>query len=119
MCGSIRYVLLTEPIHSTTCHCSDCRHAIGSQSVAWVTVPLKHFVITQGDPETYCSSPKVHRTFCATCGTSLTYRHEEYSTGIDITTGSLDTPELFPPTKEIFCRDKLSWVKTTTNHVEN
>ncbi len=119
MCGKIRYVLTTKPTHSTICHCSDCRRATGSQSVAWVSVPVEHFSISQGDVESYNSSPKVLRTFCSTCGTSLTYRHEEHSSGIDITTGSLDQPELFPPTKDIFCRDKLLWVTSSTKNVEN
>ncbi len=89
------------------CHCSDCRVVIGATSVAWVTVPVQFFITTQGEPALYKSSPNVLRTYCATCGTSLTYRHEQQSSGIDITTGSLDNPEQFPPTKDVFVNDKL------------
>ncbi len=117
LCGQIRYCLTASPTHSTMCHCVDCRRATGAQSVAWVTVPLEHFKLVQGAPKTFHSSPGVHRTFCENCGTSLTYRHEEHSSGMDITTGSLDAPEQFPPTKDIFCRDRVAWVVATTGDV--
>lgn len=118
MCGKTRYTLTTQPTYSTMCHCSDCRHAAGSPSVAWVTVPVEHFSFSQGDPKVYESSPKVLRSFCSTCGTSLTYRHLEQSSGIDITTASLDDPELFPPTQDIFCQEKLSWEKLITDNTD-
>lgn len=118
MCGKIRYVLTTNPTHSTMCHCSDCRQAIGAQSVAWITVPVQHLVFTQGEPTVYNSSPDVSRTFCSHCGTSLTYRHEKHSSGIDITTGSLKNPESFPPTKDVFVRDKLPWIEPSSQNIE-
>lgn len=118
MCGKVRYMLTTVPTFSTVCHCSDCRHASGAHLVAWVTVPVQHFVVSEGEPNHYQSSPNVLRTFCSTCGTTLTFRHEEHSSGIDITTGSLDNPEQFPPTKDVFVRDKLSWVEPSTRIIE-
>ncbi len=117
-CGKIRYNLKAEPVSAAMCHCTDCRKAAGAQSVAWITVPLESYTIVTGDPKQYHSSPKVTRTFCSDCGTPLTYRHEDRGRDIDITTGSLDDPERYPPTKDIFDRDRLSWVKTTTDIVK-
>jgi hypothetical protein len=97
------------------CHCSDCRRACGAPAVAWVTVPDEHFSFTKGEPKYYQSSLKVQRTFCPTCGTSLTYKNEERKQQIDITTGSLDHPEKYPPTKDYYCRDRLPWVKPATD----
>ncbi|UCF42800.1 MAG: GFA family protein [Planctomycetota bacterium] len=118
MCGRIRYKLTCKPIYATMCHCSDCRRACGAQAVAWVTVPGKHFSFTKGDPQRYQSSAKVERTFCPTCGTSLTYRNEERDDEMDITTGSLDHPEQFPPTQDYYCRDRLAWVQPTTGKLK-
>ncbi len=118
MCGRIRYKLTCEPIYATMCHCSDCRRACGAQAVAWVTVPDKHFSFTKGQPQRYQSSPKAERTFCPTCGTSLTYRNEERDDETDVTTGSLDNPEQFPPTQDYYCRDRLSWVEPTTDKLK-
>ena len=72
----------------------------------------------QGEPHRFQSSPPVERTLCPVCGTSLTYQHEERNHQIDITTGSLDNPEAYPPTKDFFCRDRLSWVEPTTDDLK-
>ena len=118
MCGQVRYILTCEPLSATMCHCSDCRRASGAQAVAWVTVPDRCFSFSQGEPQRFRSSPHVERTFCPRCGTSLTYRSDERDQETDITTGSLDHPEAFPPTQDYFCRDRLSWVQPTTGNLK-
>lgn len=118
MCGEIRYHITCEPIYAIMCHCSDCRRSCGTQAVAWITVPDRHFSFTKGEPTRFASSPNVERTFCPKCGTSLTYRIDRRKNEIDITTGSLDNPEAYPPTQEYYCRDRLSWVKTCTENLK-
>jgi hypothetical protein len=112
-CGQVRYRATGELLHSTVCHCADCRRAAGAQAVAWITVPVESFSFTAGEPVRFGSSPPVVRTFCGRCGTSLTYQHDDRPNEIDITTGSLDDPEAFPPTKQVFEEQKLSWVHDT------
>lgn len=119
MCGKNRYMLTTDQIRSSMCHCSDCRHAAGAQSVAWITVPIKNFIPSQGEAQNYNSSSNVTRTFCSSCGTPLTYSHKDRHQEIDITTGSLDDPERFPPAKDMFCRDRLSWVEPSTENIHH
>jgi hypothetical protein len=109
MCGAIRYRAAEPPRISTICHCEDCRRGAGAQSVAWVTFSAESLTFIQGEPGRFRSSPPVERTFCGRCGTSLTYQSEERSHEIDVTTGSLDDPEAFPPTKAVFPEQKLSW----------
>jgi len=113
-----RYKLTSEPIYQTLCHCSDCRRAAGAPAVAWITVPRKDFSFSKGKPKYFQSSPNVQRTFCPTCGTSLTYTIENRKGEIDITTGSLDHPENFPPKVDFFCRDNLPWMKTVTDNLK-
>ena len=109
-CGKIRFQA-TEPVLSrANCHCANCRRAAGAQAVAWITVPSKQFVFTSGEPSRYRTDTGAWRTFCADCGTSLTYENDSRPGEIDITTGSLDDPEKFPPTKDVFADEKLSWV---------
>jgi len=78
-------------------------------AVAWVTFPAERFAWVRGTPAEFASSPGVRRTFCGRCGTSLTYRSDERADEIDVTTASLDDPEAFPPEKEVFAEQKLSW----------
>ena len=116
MCGEVRYLLTCDPIYATACHCSDCRRSCGAPSVTWITVPVEHFAFTTGEPARYASSKNVERTFCLKCGTSLAYKIKRRENQIDITTGSLDDPEAYPPTQDYYCRDRLSWVKNFTEN---
>ena len=108
-CGQVRYRGSVAPLHSTVCHCESCRRAAGAQSVAWITLPASAFEWTAASPVQFESSPGVWRTFCGQCGTSLTYTHRDRPGEIDVTTASLDDPETFPPTREVFAEHKLSW----------
>src|SRR5215217_8602722 len=74
-CGRVRYRVTGEPVGSAVCHCVSCRRTSGAQSVAWLTFPHRKFSFVQGEPADYRSSDEVSRTFCQSCGTSLTYRH--------------------------------------------
>jgi hypothetical protein len=118
MCGEIRYLVSCEPVYSTMCHCSDCRRACGAQSVAWITTVDEHFCFTKGEPARFASSDDVERTFCAKCGTSLTYKKKSRKNEIDITTGSLDDPASYPPDQDYYCRDRLGWVKASTENLK-
>ncbi len=113
MCGRVRYILQSKPFESSMCHCTDCRKASGSHSVAWVTVPADDFECV-GTPTSYASSPGVKRTFCPACGTSLTFHSKKREGYIDIATGSLDRAESYPPEKDLFCEEKLPWVEFST-----
>jgi hypothetical protein len=82
--------------------------------VAWLTVKRARFEILSGSPSAFRSSPDVLRQFCGTCGTALTYENTKNPTTIDITTSSLDDPNQFPPTEEVWLEHKLSWQSTDT-----
>ena len=97
-------------LHQANCHCANCRRAAGAQAVAWITVKLSEFAFEKGEPKRYKTDTGAYRTFCDSCGTSLTYENDERPDEIDITTGSLDDPEHFPPNRDVFPEEKLSWV---------
>jgi len=78
-------------------------------AVEWLTFPARAFALLRGDPVEFHSSPPVTRRFCPSCGTPLTYEHAERSWEIDVTTRSLDNPELFPPTHHSWVSDAPSW----------
>ena len=71
---------------------------------------VSEFAWEKGEPKRYRTDTGAYRTFCDACGTSLTYENDERPNEIDITTGSLDHPEQFPPSKDVFPEEKLSWV---------
>lgn len=112
LCKAIRYRVSGHPLGSAVCHCATCRKASAAPAVAWSTFKRGDFKITKGQPAIFHSSAPVIRTFCSHCGTQLTYQHENDRDYIDVTTASLDDPNLFSPTKEIWLDDKISWETT-------
>jgi hypothetical protein len=41
----------------------------------------------------------------------LTYEHSDSEGSVDITTCSLDDPELFPPTHHSWLTDDIAWIR--------
>ena len=109
-CGQVRFRATQEPIYQANCHCANCRRAAGAQAVAWITVGLSDFAFEKGTPRRYRTETEAWRTFCDVCGTSLTYERDSRPGEIDLTTGSLDHPEDFPPNRDVFPEEKLPWV---------
>ncbi len=109
LCGTIRYRVTGEPVARTLCHCRSCRRAAGAPSVAWVVFRAGDFAFIAGEPARFRSSPPVVRTFCGSCGTPLTYRREAEPGTVDVTTATLDSPDEFAPTVEIWIAHRLAW----------
>jgi hypothetical protein len=108
-CGAVRYQCGAPLDAPTLCHCESCRTAAGAHAVAWITVAHETLVYTAGKPFEYCSSANVFRSFCANCGTPLTYRRNERAGEIDITLASLDQASEFAPADHIWMEDALPW----------
>jgi len=109
LCSAIRFRISGEPVFSSICHCSTCRRASAAPTVAWLTFDRGQVEILSGVPRTYRSSQGVVRQFCGTCGSQLSYESAESPTTIDITTASMDNPNLFPPTLETWVEHRVSW----------
>jgi len=118
-CGQVRYQVDDMAAKATVCHCAGCRRAEAEPAVAWITVPTADFRLLQGElrsvrgragePET-CDCGGGTRGFCANCGTHITYSGDDRAQEIDITTGSLDEPDRFPPAEDIFPHRKVAWM---------
>jgi hypothetical protein len=110
LCGDVRYRIIGPPLVTSYCHCRSCRLATGAPAAAWVILRNGDLAIEQGTPVVFRSSPHVERTFCGRCGTSLTYRRHDRHDSIDVHTATLDDPEAFPPVREIWLEEKISWM---------
>lgn len=109
LCGAVRYRVTGQPVALTLCHCRSCRLASGAPSVAWAVFRSSDFAFLSGEPVSFNSSPSVVRTFCGRCGTPLTYQRALWPDTVDVTTVTLDAANEFPPAKEIWTEQKLSW----------
>ena len=61
-------------------------------------------------PTTFASSDHGTRSFCARCGTQLTFESSRAAGELDVTTCSLDDPESVPPRDHTRTSSQLSWV---------
>ena len=109
LCGSVRYQINGVPRSSSVCFCRSCRLASGAPSVAWFVVALAQYALTSGKLRTFQSSAPVTRSSCDRCGTPIAYQHTDDPDAIELTTATLDDPSRFPPIREIWHSQKLSW----------
>src|ERR1700712_1020963 len=107
-CGVVRYEIRGEIFDCTLCHCTTCRAVSGAPAVAWFSVLQQHHRQLTGAARSYRSSPHATRTFCAACGTQLTFQ-KDGSDEIDISTCSLDNPNAAAPKDQTFARSTLDW----------
>jgi hypothetical protein len=110
-CNAIRYEAVNRPHNRTNCHCTMCRGTTGAPCVAWFSVATGDFRFTQGKPTQYRSSQHATRTFCAVCGTQLTFSDDASPEEIDITTCTLDVSTDVEPQDHTFTSSQVPWLK--------
>mgnify|MGYP001821247042 CR=1 FL=1 len=115
LCKSVRYVVDGEPVWCAHCHCSDCRRHTGSAVATFVCFEKGQFSLTAGEFGRIESSPGVYRCFCSACGTPMAYERGDLPGEIHLYLGTLEQPEQMPPTLEVYCRERLPWLKLTVD----
>jgi len=109
-CGDVRYRVTETPSWVGNCHCSSCRKASGAAFITYAVIPLSEYEVAKGEPQVYQSSPGVERSFCGRCGTTLTYRADQFHGDIQITVASLDHPEDLQPMCHTWVAERLPWI---------
>ena len=107
-CGAVRYRATQFLDSSHICHCRMCQKAAGNFFAALIGIPRDAFEWTRGQPALFQSSDPVTRGFCRDCGTPLLH---DYATSkhLNVTTGSLDNPALFPPGVQFGKEARMPW----------
>ncbi len=109
LCGAVRYRVSGDPVAATLCHCGSCRRASGGTNVAWAVFDNDKFEWLAAEATGYSSSPGIEWIFCGKCGSLVGYRRFSRPDHMDITTGTLDDPDLYPPDVEIWLEQKIDW----------
>jgi len=101
LCGDIRFVATGQPDRVGLCHCLDCRKHHGALFHASAIFDRSAVTIT-GTPHDFAG-----RFFCPRRGSSVFSRSGDE---IEIHVGSLDAPDMFRPTYELWTRRREAWL---------
>jgi hypothetical protein len=111
-CGKVHYTVSADPIFTGLCHCTSCRKSTGTAYATVVGVPTPTLTVvgatTQFDDIGDSGKP-THRTFCATCGSTITQTADVMEGITMIGLGTLDDPAAVRPAMQIFCDSALPW----------
>ncbi len=86
-----------------------CRRHSGAPVLAFFHFPLASFSWVRGEPTRYRSSTYAERGFCPRCGSTLTMHEKVLQDRVQVTVGSLDTPERVRPDDHVWTQDQLPW----------
>jgi len=114
LCGVVRFQAKGEPLSQLYCHCRDCRRASGAPVLAFTGYRVQDVEFVHDTPEVYNSSPGVNRSFCRTCGGTISYKDERLPGEIYLCTGAFDDPEPLGPQVHSWHSQALGWL-----HIED
>ena len=101
LCGDVRIVATGRPLRVGICHCLDCRKHHGALFHASAIFP-QAAVALSGETRDYAG-----RHFCPRCGSSVFGRSADE---VQVHLGSLDAPDRFVPTYELWTVRRESWL---------
>jgi hypothetical protein len=101
LCGKVRFVASDKPYRVGVCHCLDCRKHHGALFHASAIFP-EDAVTVDGETRNYNG-----RYFCPRCGSPVFGRSEDE---VEVNLGSLDAPDQFGPTYELWTVRRESWL---------
>ncbi|MEX2517742.1 MAG: GFA family protein [Paracoccaceae bacterium] len=101
LCGDVRIVATGRPHRVGLCHCLDCRKHHGALFHASAVFPEAAVTVT-GEARDYGG-----RFFCPRCGSTVFGRSGDE---IEVNLGSLDEPDRFAPTYELWTLRREGWL---------
>lgn len=101
LCGAVRFSVTGQPYRVGLCHCLDCRKTHGALFHASAIFPAAAVRVT-GEMADYQG-----RRFCPRCGSPLMAQFDDE---ICINLGSLDAPDQFRPSYELWTVRRESWL---------
>ena len=113
LCGQVRFTIDAQPLGARMCWCRDCQRIASGSATVNVLFP-EESVHYEGEITTIDmiadSGNKVERGFCPQCGSQM-YSRTVHPSGMPmrVRAGTLDDPELAPPTTIIWAESAPSW----------
>ena len=116
-CGSVRYVVTTEPIRVLACHCKECQRQSGS--AFGMSLPVKKDSLAVTGPTKQFSriaesGNEVTGVFCPECGVRIYHVLKSAPDVVSIKPGTLDETHWLQPELFIWVKSAQGWVPVPT-----
>ena len=116
LCGAVRYRATAGPLRCLICHCANCRKHSGAPCLSFVHFAVEAFAWQGAEPKRYRSSRYAERGFCAECGSTLSMHEDVLSDRVQVTLGSLDTPEAVAVDDHVWTASQIPWFEINDDH---
>lgn len=116
LCGQVNYSANADPLGARMCWCRDCQYLASGSPTVNVLFP-EESVSYSGELTTLRlvadSGNTVERGFCPKCGSQMYSRTVDPAgtQPIRVRAGTLDNPELCPPSAHIWVSSAPGWAK--------
>jgi hypothetical protein len=112
-CGSVRYVVTTEPTRLLACHCKECQRQ--SASAFGMSMPVKKDSLTvTGQTKQFTrdadSGNEVTGVFCPDCGVRIYHVLKSSPDIVSIKPGTLDDTRWLRPELFIWMKSAQGWL---------
>ena len=112
-CGSVRYVLTTEPMRVVACHCKECQRQSGSAFGMSMPVGKDSLAVsglTRRFTRTADNGNEVTGVFCPECGVRIYHVLKSAQDVVSIKPGTLDDTRWLRPELFIWMTSAQGWV---------
>ena len=113
-CGSVRYEILSDPLFTHICHCTECQHDSGGAFQISTLVLVKDFRLKGNKPDILYISRKSGIEYevynCNNCGCTLAGKSVSPATIMVVRPGTLDDTSRIEPQAHIWTKEKQNWV---------
>jgi hypothetical protein len=110
LCGAVRFVARGKPRWVAHCHCESCRRATSSPMTTYVGFAAADVQWSGDSRKTFESSPGVQRSFCARCGSPMSFAGERWPDEIHLFAASFDDPAQLAPSVHVHAGEQLPWL---------
>ena len=109
-CGETRITAKCGPQAVALCHCVDCRRITSAPVAAFAAFAEAEISFAPDEGQDVVVSPGVRRTFCRTCGTTLTGRYDYLPGTVYVGVGLLDQADELEPELHSHDGQRLKWL---------
>jgi hypothetical protein len=112
-CGSVRYVVKTEPIRLLACHCKECQRQSGSAFAMSMPVNKDSLTVTgltKQSTRSADSGNEVTGVFCPECGVRIYHVLASAPDIVAVKPGTLDDTSWLRPGTFIWMKSAQGWV---------